>query len=91
MNCVNNMKQKPTDKISKVYKVQLKFKESPLVTFSLLTNLDEAIGLALMLHAKSNVQHQVFVDDGEQVHCVLNQYDVDEIDVLIDEVLNKCR
>lgn len=69
-------------KSNKIYKVQLKFRESSLVTFSASSNLDEAIGLALMLHAKSNVPHSVYVDDGEQVHCVLNAYDVDVVSVL---------
>lgn len=77
-------------KSNKIYKVQLKFQEADLVTFSASSNLDECIGLALMLHAKSNMPHQVFVDDGEQLHCVLNLYSVDPIDVLTDSIIEKC-
>lgn len=68
-------------KSNKKFKIQFKFSsphtfkdETPLVTFATFTNLDEAIGTALMLHAKSNTPHQFFVLDEEQVYCVLNLY-----------------
>lgn len=69
------------NKSNKIYKIQLKFQESSLVTFAQSDNLDEAIGLALVLHAKSTEVHQVFVDDGDQVHCVLNLYDFDNVGI----------
>lgn len=64
---------------SKLYKVQVKFPESPLITFAVLDNEDQAIGLALNLHKSSNQVHQIFVDTGEEVVLMLNLYSLDDV------------
>lgn len=59
---------------SNTFKVQIKFPETSLCTFAILEDEDQAIGLALSLHKSSNQVHQVFVDTGEEVICMLNLY-----------------
>lgn len=64
---------------SKSFKIQVKFPESSLITFAILDNEDQAIGLALNLHKSSNQVHQIFVDTGEEVILMLNLYSLDDV------------